>query len=247
MFQPEKINISEIRKLRNDQNIKNTADFLKKAEINYKETDPINYNAFREVLRIFQKEKDYLIQKCKNDQEFALLLAINTKKLSTRQGSFDEDLVREKINKIAQYYNFETTKYIDKTDLVPITQGTYAGKLIPRNNLKTLNIQNNQILKSIDLIIKKNNSHFFYAQLKVCMGNGGHQDNVFHEMIEYIKWAIEYGENDKIYAVIIETDNKKINLLHELAKQKENIWIVDHYSFQIKFIKWHENKYNGTL
>ena len=67
---------------------------------------------------------------------------------------------------------------------------------------------------------------------KVCMGSGGHQDNVFHEAVQYCDWVKEYGKKDEIYVALIDTDLDWFATIKETYKRQENILIVDHIEFQ---------------
>ena len=68
-------------------------------------------------------------------------------------------------------------------------------------------------------------------------GEGGHQDNVFHEAASFGNWATQYGESDKIYVILIDTDlDKKYNELKQRF-DNGNVWVVDHIEFQQRLLK----------
>jgi predicted metal-dependent peptidase len=52
------------------------------------------------------------------------------------------------------------------------------------------------------------------------------------EINQYIDWAKQYGEPDKIYVMLI--DGRKFGILKQ--KQTDNIWVVNHVEFQEKLI-----------
>jgi len=72
---------------------------------------------------------------------------------------------------------------------------------------------------------------------KVCMGSGGHQDNVFHEAVQYCDWAKEYGNDDEIYVALIDTDLDWFATIKDTYKKHKNILIVNHVEFQEWMLK----------
>ena len=67
-------------------------------------------------------------------------------------------------------------------------------------------------LKSFDAKITGKKEGYLFA--KVCIGSGGHQDNVFHEAHSFGEWAMQHGEEDKLYIILIDTN--LMNQLNEL-------------------------------
>ena len=71
-----------------------------------------------------------------------------------------------------------------------------------------------------------------YIFAKICFGEGGHQDNVFHEAAHFADWAHQYGEDGKVYVILIDTDlTDKFDRL-KFNYDSDNVWVVDHVEFQ---------------
>ena len=67
---------------------------------------------------------------------------------------------------------------------------------------------------------------------KLHLGEGGHQDNVFSEVHEFVEWANKYAKDDELYIVLVDTDvNHKFEEL-KLKPTKRNILVCDHVEFQ---------------
>ena len=85
-------------------------------------------------------------------------------------------------------------------------------------------------MKSLDGVISGEKTGYIFA--KIVFGEGGHQDNVFHEAAQFGDWANEYGDKDKVYVLLIDTNlDKKYNLLKE-KYDSDNVWVVNHIELQ---------------
>jgi len=87
-----------------------------------------------------------------------------------------------------------------------------------------------ECLKSIDGVINGGVEGYIFA--KICFGEGGHQDNVFHEAAHFADWAQQYGEEGKVYVILIDTDlTNKFDRL-KFNYDSDTVWVVDHVEFQ---------------
>ena len=103
--------------------------------------------------------------------------------------------------------------------------------MLSLNDFKSKNLNKDvDALKSVDGIFDGPKSGYIFA--KIVIGDGGHQDNVLHEINQYIDWAKTYGEENKIYVMLI--DGKQFDVLK--SKQTKNVWVVNTVEFQEKLI-----------
>lgn len=199
------------------------------------DSNHVNVEALKKVYEYLGKE--IVIAKSIEDDNFAKLLSMFISKKASRQGSLDEALVIETIKKFMKTLDIDFEK--SKTnDLVPIKSGQFAGQLLERKDVEKNNIPKTDCLKSIDCLVIDNTIIIGYGTLKVCFGSGGHQDNVVDELGYFVEWAIKYGKEDKLYLVVIDSDQVSTTDIKNKSASYENIWVVDHYEFQVKFYDW---------
>ena len=92
-------------------------------------------------------------------------------------------------------------------------------------------------MKSFDAKIAGKVNGWLFA--KVVFGAGGYQDYVFIEACEFGEWARKYGEADKLYVILIDTDlDSKFQQLKERFQQQSNILVCDHFELQQALIAW---------
>ncbi len=141
---------------------------------------------------------------------------------ANRQGGQDEDFILTGINE--QYKNI-TIKNLTATAARPMKNG----KIFNRKEIKQHGLTKENGLKTFDFKLLGN--IIGWGTAKVKNGDGGHQDNVTREMLEFIEWVNEFGKDDEKYVALLDGNGHNYDVL-EKAKQRNNIWIVDHVSFQ---------------
>jgi hypothetical protein len=234
-----KVDIEKYRKDRQLDNINLVFEHIYKAQKQIESSDSININALQRVYDYIGSE--VVIQKAQTDEAFAKLLSLYCCKSSSRQGSNDESYILETLKKFMASIGMKFEKS-NINSLIPIKSGQFAGKLLHRDEVNKHNISKTECLKSIDCLVIEDLTIIGYGTLKVCFGAGGHQDNVILETGDFVEWAINYGDKSKLYLVIIDSDHTKINQLKKKSEPHENIWVVDHYEFQVRFYDWYSKK-----
>ena len=234
-----KVDIEKYRKDRQLDNINLVFEHIYKAQKLIESSDSVNINALQRVYDYIGLEA--VVHKSKNDEAFAKLLALYCCKSSSRQGSNDEAYILETLKSFMASIGMKFEKS-NINSLIPIKSGEFAGQLLHRDDVKKHNILKTECLKSIDCLVIEDLTIIGYGTLKVCFGAGGHQDNVILETGEFVEWAINNGDKSKLYLVIIDSDHTKINQLKKKSEPYENIWVVDHYEFQVKFYDWYSKK-----
>lgn len=230
-----KVDIEKYRKDRQLDNINLVFEHIYKAHKLIESSESVNINALQRVYDYIGSE--IVIHKSQNDEAFAKLLALYCCKSSSRQGSNDEAYILETLKSFMASIGMKFEKS-NINSLIPVKSGQFAGKLLHRDDVKKHNILKTECLKSIDCLVIEELTIIGYGTLKVCFGAGGHQDNVILETGEFVEWAINHGDTSKLYLVIIDSDHTKINQLKKKSEPYENIWVVDHYEFQVRFYDW---------
>ena len=231
-----KVDIEKYRKDRQLETINLVFEHIYKAQLDIESSSSVNINALQRVYEYVGMQT--VIEKSKTDESFAKLLALYISKSSSRQGSNDESYILDTLKK----FMFSIGMKFEKSNinsLVPVKTGAFAGQLLHRDDVEKNKISKTECLKSIDCLIIENITIIGYGTLKVCFGAGGHQDNVILETGDFVEWAIKFGDKNKLYLVIIDSDHTKINQLKSKANPYENIWVVDHYEFQLEFYQWY--------
>jgi hypothetical protein len=222
-----KSDLSKIRTVRQYKTNNNLAELLAHSE-SFGEKDlksSINFKSLDRLAEQLNTDRNYLYEKCKSDYEYALTLAHGCSILSSRQGSRDETFVLDEINKVSSTYGIYIQS-LNNQDLRP----TKDGFLLNKNEFKVSGLSKLDCLKSIDGVINGKVNGYIFA--KIVFGEGGHQDNVFHEAAQFGDWAHKYAKEDKIYVILVDTDlQNKYNELKE-KYDSDNIWVVNHVEFQ---------------
>jgi len=234
-----KVDIEKYRKDRQLETINLVFKHIYEAGDKIESSNSVNVNALQRVYDYVGLEET--TDKSKTDESFAKLLALYVSKSSSRQGSNDEAYILDTLKTFMASLGLKFEKS-NINSLVPIKSGDFAGELWHRDEVEKNKISKTDCLKSIDCLVIENITIIGYGTLKVCFGAGGHQDNVILETGDFVEWAIKYGEKSKLYLVIIDSDHVKINQLKQKADPYDNIWVVDHYEFQIEFYKWYQEK-----
>jgi len=222
--------LSRVRTLRQKKTNKALAELLCHAEgLSDKDLKPyINFKAFDRLADLYETDRQDLYYKCTGNYDYALAVANGCAIEASRQGSKDERFVLEEIDKVTKGFGVYI-KPLNNQDLRPTKDGRFLTKEQFRS-LERQGLTKLDCLKSIDGIISGEVDGYIFA--KIVFGEGGHQDNVFHEAAQFGDWANEYGEEGKIYVLLIDTDLKnKYNLLKE-KYDSENVWVVNHIELQ---------------
>lgn len=219
--------LSKVRETRQVKTNKGLAEILVHTE-NFTDKDLksfINFKSLDRLSELLECDRNYLYEKCKIDYEYALTLAHGCTILASRQGSKDETFVLDEINKVSKSYGIYVQS-LNNQDLRP----TKDGQILNKQEFKKSGISKLDCLKSIDGVISGKVEGYIFA--KIVFGEGGHQDNVFHEASQFGDWAKQFGKEDKIYVLLIDTDlQNKYNELKE-KYDSTNIWVVNHTEFQ---------------
>ena len=222
-----KSDLSKIREVRQVKTNRGLAELLVHTE-NFTDKDLksfINFKSLDRLSDLLQCDRNYLYEKCKNDYEFALTLAHGCTILASRQGSKDESFVLDEINKVSKGFGIYVQS-LNNQDLRP----TKDGQILNKEEFKKSGLSKLDCLKSIDGVITGKVDGYIFA--KIVFGEGGHQDNVFHEAAQFGDWAQKFGEEDRIYVLLVDTDlQSKYNELKE-KYDSGNVWVVNHTEFQ---------------
>ena len=143
---------------------------------------------------------------------------------ANRQGGKDEHFILNGINE--QYKNI-TIRNLTATAARPMSNG----EIFDKKQIKEYGLTKEDGLKTFDFKILGNVQGWGTAKVK--NGNGGHQDNVTREMLEWIEWVNTFGKKDLIYVSLLDGNGHNFKILNE-SRQRDNIWIVDHKTFQDK-------------
>ncbi len=194
----------------------------------------INNKALERLLE-YTNYKDYkeLIEDKNNYEEIInKISSLYIAKNASRQGSKDEELQLKHIN-ILQDYEINIIKDGKQRPII--------GGGISKFKKKGVNE-----LKSIDFLIKYKKEDIGYISAKVCSGNGGHQDNVLHELSQYCEWAlIELKNDNNNKAYIILYDNFETSLLYNEIKMKyknDNIIFTNTKNFRKDFLVYYNKR-----
>jgi hypothetical protein len=222
-----KSDLSKVRETRQIKTNKGLAEVLAHTQ-NFNDKDLKSFINFKSLDRLAESlscGRNHLYEKCRDDYEYALTLAHGCTILSSRQGSKDESFVLDEINKVSSGYGIYVQS-LNNQDLRP----TKDGRILNKEDFKKTGLSKLDCLKSVDGVVNGKFEGYIFA--KIVFGEGGHQDNVFHEASQFGDWAQKYGNSDKIYVLLIDTNlQKKYNELKE-KYDSDNIWVVNHIEFQ---------------
>lgn len=185
-----------------------------------------NIKAVDRLLIELEIDYDDFLTECSNSIIYSKTVAVAIAKNATRQGKKDEAFIIDGISNAMKEYKFNI-RSCGVNEYRPCKNG----QMLSNGEFKNQNLNKDvDALKSVDGIFDGPKSGYIFA--KIVIGDGGHQDNVLHEINQYIDWAKQYGESDKIYVMLI--DGKEFGILKQ--KQTDNIWVVNHIEFQEKLI-----------
>ena len=194
----------------------------------------INNKALDRLLAYLNYDNlDEIIKDKNNHEEIILKISsLYIAKNASRQGTIDEDLQLEKINKLQEY---EIT-IIKDGQQKPIKGGGMrkSGKKQPDE------------LKSIDFVIKYKTEEIGYITAKVSSGEGGHQYNVLDEITQFCDWSLIQQKNNKqqkVYVVLYDSMNTS-KLFNDIQKKYKNtnLILTDTKKFKNDFLNWFRDK-----
>jgi hypothetical protein len=194
----------------------------------------VNPEALNRLCEYLSMTKEEVVLKASRDEAFEKTVAMYVSINASRQGTKDEAFIVQGISREVKKYGIDIRNYTTN-EKVPIRE---SSQVLPRSQAKKKH-DSHLLMKSFDFGGKICDNRRIEGFAKVCLGSGGHQDNVFHEASEFMKWASEYGSKNTIYTVLIDTDQEKIfnnlkNLEEELGKQ--NLWVASHRELQERLI-----------
>jgi len=221
------VNVFDLRNERQSYNNMLVAKELFENAPSYKELEKIaNIKAVDRVLDTLEMDYDEFLTECAKSLIYSKTVAVAIAKNATRQGKADETFVIEGISDSMKKYNY-TIRSCSVNELLPCKNGEMLSRVeFTRRRLN----KDVDALKSVDGVFSGPKNGYIFA--KIVIGDGGHQDNVLHEINQYIDWAKQYGEKDKIYVMLI--DGKEFDVLK--SKQEDNIWVVNMVQFQERLI-----------
>ena len=236
------IDIVNLRPLRQEINNDQLMTLLNNDTLSRKNLENVcNLKEFDRMLKDISKQlgTEFTLEnfhnKCKIDPIYRYSIVPRISINSTRQGSKDEKT-------ILTICNNSTSKHGVIIKQIPndsLRAHKHSNKLISKDEYKKGKgeYKQNDCLKSFDATVYsvegsgKEKKGFIFA--KVCMGGGGHQDNVFDEAHCFGEWADKYGEDGMLYIILIDTDQIiKFKELEEKYKNHSKVYVVDHMGIQ---------------
>ncbi len=194
----------------------------------------INEKALQRLL-IYTNYKnldEFIKDKDNYEDNIIKILSLYIAKNASRQGSIDENLQLENINKLQEY------------NISIIKDGKQ--KPIKGGGIRIGGKKQTDELKTIDFLINYKQDEIGYITAKVTSGNGGHQDNVLDEIIQFCEWAMIQLQNDNKKVYIVLYDSVNISKLYNDIKQKyknSNIILTDTNKFNTDFLIWFNINY----
>lgn len=234
------IDIFDLRRARQEINNDKVRKLLMKDTLSKKELEKeCNPKEIKRMLEDITKQIGYEFtfqdfhKKCKEDPIYMLSVAPRISKNCSRQGSKDESTVLTICNDSTSKHGVNIIQLPNDS----IRAHKYSSKLIDKEEYNNGRGQykQNDCLKSFDAEISGKKEGYIFA--KVCIGCGGHQDNVFEEAHCFGEWAREHGEDEKLYIILIDTDlQSKFKELEGKYKDNSKVYVVDHKGLQGLFI-----------
>ena len=169
------------------------------------------------------------------EREIATIAAHAIRIEESRRGTKAEQFLFDEINNVTSEYGINIQS-LGPAELRP----TKDGKLMNKKEFKDSGKhKDTDCLKSVDGLITGAKEGYIFAKIVHGFegGTGGHQDNVFRESSEFGEWVKKYGESDKIYVLMVDTDlDDLFKAIHD-KYSSDNLWIVDHVDLQRKLIE----------
>ena len=181
----------------------------------------INNVELNRVLKELNISREELIKLCQENEIMNKILSGRISKNASRQGTKDEELILTTCNIISSKFGINIENLPAKT-----WRPTKCGKILKITTRKTY-----EYLKSFDGRITGKMNGWIFA--KVCIGCGGHQDNVLEEVNTFCEWVNNYKYLYKkdIFVVLIDTD-LNINEIKNKYSNISQLLIINHIEFQ---------------
>lgn len=228
-FRPTHLNFKQLRKQRQEDNDKAVFKAICNDD---KEAlhRSVNQEALTRLLEDLNMTEDELLNYWREDREpggRAYLASRNLSKNASRQG------VKDEADQIQVCANIGKELGILISNLSPSAQRmSKEGKILTSKDMKEKNIKKDQCHKSFDGNIEGRLKGKIAA--KVVYNNGGHQDNVFHEMDDLANsWKNYRKEPEDKLVILIDTDlQEQFERLREKYADVENVMVFNHVSLQ---------------
>lgn len=242
---PKKVDCSNLRGIRQEENYNHVERDIKNDT--YRTSGNINHKAYLRLKNRTKLNDKEFRDKCLYDEVFMKTAVMYISINASRQGTKDEHTLFEVCNKIIN----PTGNYIENLSSFA-HRPTKNGEIISKEEMKLHKIDKNSCLKSFDGKITGKMKGWIFA--KICLGSGGHQDNVFEEARTICDWVIKYNKKkskedntyvimDEMFVIMLDTDlTDTFNTLKKEYEDVPNILVVDHVQFQQYIINnyWEE-------
>lgn len=212
-----------------------TRDALMESDVSDENlTQLVNFHALDRIcddLNISRNEFYDLI----TEKNLATIAAHAIRIEESRRGTKAEQFLFNEINNVTSKYGINI-RSLGPAELRPTKDGKLMSKEEFKNSGKD---KDTDCLKSVDGLITGAKNGYIFAKIVHGFdgGTGGHQDNVFRESSEFAEWIKKYGESDKIYALMVDTDlDDLFKTIHD-KYNSDNLWIVNHVDLQRKLIE----------
>lgn len=189
-----------------------------------------NDKELQRVLVDLNLSLEALVEECCKNDILNRVLSGRISKKASRQGNNDEETQINVCNTISSKFGVN----IENLSAVAY-RPTKSGTIVSRSEMTKQNIGMDDCLKSFDARITGAVNGWVFA--KVVYGNGGHQDNVFHEAEALCSWVEQYkNDNGELYIVLIDTDLRtKFDKIKQKYAHIKNILIANHVECQKYF------------
>ena len=258
-IKPTCIDFKEERIKMQQENIKNVEELLLNSEVNYFNNnefdekkfndDKIKYLNGKELNR-YLRSQDITIQAFLEQmqtidnhnikKQYINLAACLFSKKAIRQGNILEKKQIAVMNETAEKISKNITQNLEIEQLGTTEKRMVkdSGEILDNNKFKERKKEDKnykeKCFKSFDAEFKIDNRIEAYMSLKICYGDGGHQDNVVHELTDIAERWSRYHSDTKLF-IIIDTDKdnaQKVNAEKDKIKKFEHVKVFDHITFQ---------------
>lgn len=228
-----KMSVDEFKEEKQKQNIQNAFDYLVskkgKSKINEKALDRF-MSQMESVLGMSQEQ---VYDKIENDIEYAFAVASIVAVLASRQGiSLETEILMGLEKELLENGTVQTFEDLPAQGPNAWFPERDTGELLCEVKGKQVNAD--KYLKSIDGTFTTFDGTTGLISAKVLSGQGGHQDNVEAELIEFAKWTKKHQElypNECIYVCLV--DGRKMN---NKIEETDRLWVCDHIEFQERLL-----------
>ena len=211
-----------------------TRDALMKSNVSDEDlTELVNFHALDRVCNDLKVSRNGFYDLITN-KEVATIAAHAIRKEESRRGTKVEQFLFSEINRITSKIGINIVS-LGPAELRPTKDGKLMNKQEFKDSGKN---KDTDCLKSVDGLITGAVEGYIFAKIVHGFENkgGGHQDNVFRESSEFAEWINKFGDSDKIYVLMVDTDlNDLFKTIHD-KYSSDNLWVVNHVDLQRKLI-----------